>query len=116
MLQTNVSGNRSSRWAFGFDDLAKSVLSFSCRAFVDLRKGSGFDSLDHRHRDTLENADLFIVQAIRFVQEQVGNLPEHHNAFSRRTALQRSIEIVEQRRAFTAVALHKLLEEWLIPP
>lgn len=91
-MQTNVSGDRSSRRALGFDNLAKSDLSFSCPAFVDLRKGSGFDSLDQLHQDIIENAKLFIVQAIRFVQEQVGNLPEHDNALSRRTALQRGIK------------------------
>jgi hypothetical protein len=99
MMQTNVSGNRSSRWALGFDNLAKLVLSFSCPAFADLRKGSGFDSLDQLRHDIVENADLTIVQAIRFVREQAGDFPEHDDAVFRRAALQCGVNIVEQGRA-----------------
>jgi hypothetical protein len=98
MMQTNGSGNRSSRWALGFDNLAKSVLSFSSATFADLRKCSGFDSVDQLHHDIVENADLLIVQAIGFVREQVGDLPEHDSALFRRAALQRGVKIVEHGR------------------
>jgi hypothetical protein len=50
---------------------------------ADFHQRPGFYSLDQLNKNVIENADLLFVQAIRFAQEEIGDLPQHGYALFR---------------------------------
>jgi hypothetical protein len=65
------------------------------RSDADLRWRFCFDLVDGLHQDSIERADLLVVQAVSNVEEKIGDASEQIDVFVRRTIVQDCVQIVK---------------------
>ena len=65
------------------------------RSDADLRWRFCFDLADGLHEDPVERADLLVVQAVKNVEEKIGDASEQIDVFVRRTIARHCVQIVK---------------------
>jgi hypothetical protein len=65
------------------------------RSDADLSWHFCFDLVDGLHQDSIERADLLVVQAVSNVEEKIGDASEQIHTFVRRTIAQHCVQIVK---------------------
>jgi hypothetical protein len=65
------------------------------RSGADLRWRFCFDFVDGLHQDSIERADLLVVQAVSHAEEKIGDVSQQIDTFVRRTIAQHCVQIVK---------------------
>jgi hypothetical protein len=65
------------------------------RSGADLRWRFCFDLVDGLRQDSVERADLLVVQAVSQAEEMIGDASEQIDTFVRRTIAQDCVQIVK---------------------